>query len=164
MPANDPALAVPLLGRGTLDRHRGGRADSPRGGEPRPLWPAMDKWAFISLPGALGFKLEQGLADHRDKADLLGPGGVGDDEDGLSPRVFSSPSATRPTAAHPVSLLGPGTCQSGRRHDRGGGVLGIMRDIAGAALVLAIADYAFQRRQFNDSMRMTREAGPPGDA
>lgn len=37
------------------------------------------------------------------------------------------------------------------------GLSGVVRDIAGAALALALADFAFQRRRFNESMRMTKE-------
>jgi flagellar biosynthetic protein FlhB len=55
------------------------------------------------------------------------------------------------------SLLGPGTLPiQSTLTATADGLLGLLRDIVGAALVLAIADYAFQRRQFNDSMRMTK--------
>jgi flagellar biosynthetic protein FlhB len=56
------------------------------------------------------------------------------------------------------SLLGPGTLPiQSTIATAASGLLGLVRDIVGAALLLAIADYAFQRRRFNDSMKMSRE-------
>jgi flagellar biosynthetic protein FlhB len=55
-------------------------------------------------------------------------------------------------------LLGPGTLPiDATIAMAGSGLLRLVRDIACAAFLLAMADYAFQRRQFNDSLKMTRE-------
>ncbi|MGA2528124.1 MAG: EscU/YscU/HrcU family type III secretion system export apparatus switch protein [Acidimicrobiales bacterium] len=156
MPANDPALAVPLLGRG--------------------LWTVIEAVAPIVLAAGAA----AALAAYGQVGLHIAPGALGLKWSKVSPitgikRIFSVRGAWEMTkmgfrllilvaigyAAYKrliVSLLGPGTLPIGVTiTTAAGGLMGILRDIAGAALVLATADYAFQRRQFNDSMRMTRE-------
>jgi flagellar biosynthetic protein FlhB len=60
---------------------------------------------------------------------------------------------------HLVSdLLGPGTLPlQGTLDTTSGTLIDLIRDIAATALVLAFVDYAFQRRRFNDSLKMTKE-------
>jgi flagellar biosynthesis protein FlhB len=57
-----------------------------------------------------------------------------------------------------ASLLGPGTLPlQGTLGTASATLLSLIRDIAGAALVLAFVDFAFQRHKFNESLKMTKE-------
>jgi flagellar biosynthetic protein FlhB len=156
MPAADPSQVVSLLGRG--------------------LWTAIEAVAPIVLAAAGA----AALAGYGQVGLHISPGALGFKLNKISPmtgikRIFSARGAWElmkmvfrlailigigyeADRRLIQALLGPGTMPIGATLTTAGtGVLGIMRDIAGAALVLAIADYAFQRRQFNDSMKMTRE-------
>jgi flagellar biosynthesis protein FlhB len=56
------------------------------------------------------------------------------------------------------SLLGPGTLPlQGTLGSASATLLSLIRDIAGAALLLAFVDFGFQRHRFNESLKMTKE-------
>jgi flagellar biosynthetic protein FlhB len=156
MPSNDPAQAIPLLSRG--------------------LWTVIEAVAPIVLAATAA----AALAGYSQVGLHISPGALGFKWNKVSPatgikRIFSARGAWEITkmglrlliligigyAADrrlTESLLGPGTLPIGATvTTAAAGLMGIVRDIAGAALLLALADYAFQRRQFNDSMKMTKE-------
>ncbi|MGO9581402.1 MAG: flagellar biosynthesis protein FlhB [Acidimicrobiales bacterium] len=156
MPAADPSQSFSLLGRG--------------------LWTVVEAVGPILAAGAGA----AALAGYGQVGLRFAPGALGLKWSKISPltgikRIFSARGAWEITKMGCrlgilmgigytadrrliVSLLGPGTLpiQSTIR-TTANGLLGLVRDIVGAALVLAIADYAFQRRQFNDSMKMSKE-------
>ncbi|MGO9964514.1 MAG: flagellar biosynthesis protein FlhB [Acidimicrobiales bacterium] len=156
MPANDPAQSVSLLGRG--------------------LWTVVAAVGPIVLAAAAA----AAVAGYGQVGLHFAPGALGFKWTKISPvtgikRIFSSRGAWEISKmmlrlgilisiGYGVdrrliqSLLGPGTLPiQSTVSTAAGGLLGLVRDIVGAALVLAFADYAFQRRRFNDSMKMTRE-------
>ncbi len=155
MASDDPSQAVALLGRGlwTVLLAAG------------PILFAAVAAAALAGYGQVGVRstparwvqVEQGLSFDRDQADLLGQGGMGDHEDDLAP---GDPRGIGYGVYRQLvqGLLGPGTLPiEATITTAGGGLLKLVRDIACAAFLLGMADYAFQRRQFNDSMKMTRE-------
>jgi flagellar biosynthetic protein FlhB len=156
MPAADPSQSISLLGRG--------------------LWTVVEAVGPILAAGAGA----AALAGYGQVGLRFAPGALGLKWNKISPltgikRIFSARGAWEITKMGfrlgilmgigytadrrlIVSLLGPGTLPiQSTITTTASGLLGLVRDIAGAALVLAIADYAFQRRQFNDSMRMSRD-------
>jgi flagellar biosynthetic protein FlhB len=155
MADNDPSQSISLLGRG--------------------LWTVIEAVGPIlfAAAGAAAFAAYGQVGLH------ISPGALGFKWNKISPttgvkRIFSARGAWEITKMafrliilisigyevdrHLIqSLLGPGTLPiQSTLTATADGLLGLLRDIVGAALVLAIADYAFQRRQFNDSMRMTK--------
>jgi flagellar biosynthetic protein FlhB len=156
MSADDPAQAVSMLGRG--------------------LWTVIEAVAPVLLAAAGA----AALASYGQVGLHIAPGALGFKWNKVSPasgikRIFSVRGAWEITKMfsrlmilvgigytvdrHLIdSLLGPGTLPiQATISTTANGLLGLVRDITGAALVLAIADYAFQRRQFNDSMKMTKD-------
>ncbi|MGA2803304.1 MAG: EscU/YscU/HrcU family type III secretion system export apparatus switch protein [Acidimicrobiales bacterium] len=156
MPANDPAQSVSLLGRG--------------------LWTVVAAVGPIVLAAAAA----AAVAGYGQVGLHFAPGALGFKWNKISPatgikRIFSARGAWEISKmalrlgiligiGYGVdrrliqSLLGPGTLPiQSTISTAASGLLGLLRDIVGAALVLAIADYAFQRRRFNDSMKMSRE-------
>jgi flagellar biosynthetic protein FlhB len=156
MASADPAQSVSLLGRG--------------------LWTVIE----AIFPVLLAAGCAAAFASYAQVGLRFAPGALGFKWNKVSPvtgikRVFSVRGAWELTKMcsrlmiligigytvdrHLIqALLGPGTLPlQSTLSTASTSLLGLVRDIAGAALVLAIADYAFQRRQFNDSMKMTRE-------
>ncbi|MGD0984099.1 MAG: EscU/YscU/HrcU family type III secretion system export apparatus switch protein [Acidimicrobiales bacterium] len=156
MPANDPAQSLSLLGRG--------------------LWTIVEAVGPILLAAAGA----AALASYGQVGLHFAPGALGFKWNKISPatgikRIFSARGAWEiakmalrlmilvgigyTVDRHLIqSLLGPGTLPiQSTIATAASGLLGLVRDIVGAALLLAIADYAFQRRRFNDSMKMSRE-------
>jgi flagellar biosynthetic protein FlhB len=156
MPAADPAQAISLLGRG--------------------LWTVVEAVAPILFAAAGA----AALAGYGQVGLHIAPGALGFKWSKVSPatgikRIFSARGAWELMKmafrlgiligiGYEVDrrliqgLLGPGTLPiQSTITMTATGLLGLVRDIAGAALVLALADYAFQRRQFNDSMKMSRD-------
>ena len=156
MPANDPSQSVALLGRG--------------------LWTVIEAVGPILFvaAGAAAF------AGYGQVGLRIAPGALGFKWNKISPatgikRIFSARGAWELTKMALrllilvgigyvadrrliQSLLGPGTLPiQSTIATTAVGLLGLLRDIVGAAVVLAMADYAFQRRQFNDSMKMTKD-------
>ena len=155
MAKNDPSQSLDLLGRG--------------------LWTVVEAVGPIlfAAAGAAAFAAYGQVGLH------ISPGALGFKWNKISPatgikRIFSARGAWEimkmffrliilvgigyTLDRHLVdSLLGPGTLPiQATISTTARGLVGLLRDIAGAALVLAMADYAFQRRQFNDSMKMTK--------
>jgi flagellar biosynthetic protein FlhB len=156
MPAADPAQSVGLLGRG--------------------LWTVVEAVAPVVLAAAGA----AALASYAQVGFRFAPGALGFKFSKISPKAgfkktFSARGVWELTKmafrlmiligiGYSVdrrliqALLGPGTLPlQATLTTVSGGLLGLVRDVVAAALVLAIADYAFQRRQFNDSMKMTRD-------
>lgn len=109
-------------------------------------------------PGAVGFKLSK-LSPRNGIKRIISPKGVWQFAKHLA-RLVVLGAVGYDVARKLVSkLLGAGTLPLSTTLGMGGSEISqMLRDVAFVALLFGIADYAFQRRQFADSLKMTKDA------
>jgi flagellar biosynthetic protein FlhB len=108
-------------------------------------------------PGALGFKFHK-ISPAAGIKRILSPNGAWDLAKMLFRLVLLFAVGYSAYLQLVTRLLDPGTLPlATTMHIAGASLFSILRTIAFAALVVALGDYGFQRRRFNQSMKMTRE-------
>ncbi len=112
---------------------------------------------FHLAPGALGFKLSK-ISPRAGFRRIVSPTGAWDLAKNLARLALLGGVGYAAARSLVNALLGPGTLPlAASLQIAASGVSGLAERVGVVALLFGVADYAFQRRQFGASLRMTRD-------